>query len=254
MTKQQLTQLIHYEPDTGNITLKVPTSNRQQVGDTLHDKPYINLYQKAYGILKLLAIYLYDNQSVKLITLDGTNNYKLTNLFIVGTYNGKDLTQNMLKKFLNYDKATGIFTWISRYIANTPIGTTAGNVQGTLPDGGYIQISLFGKLYPAHRLAWLYIHGHFPEKQIDHIDHNRTNNCITNLREASNHTNMKNKSKYATNKTGYSGVEEHGDNWKARIGVSGTKVLLGVFKTFNEAVAARKAAEKLLNYHYNHGL
>ena len=65
---------------------------------------------------------------------------------------------------------------------------------------------------------------------------------------------MKNKSLYTTNTSGYSGVEPDGKNWKARIGVNGTKVLLGVFITFEEAVAARKAAEKLLEYHKNHGL
>lgn len=254
MTQEYLKTLIAYEPTTGSITLKVKTSNRQTVGETLHTKSYVNLYGKSYGTLKLLAIYLYGNAHTKLITLDGTTNYKLNNLFVVGSLNEVPLTCDILKIFLTYDSTTGTFTWKARYIAGTPIGTIAGNVQGTLPDAGYVQISLLGKLYSAHRLAWLFTYGKFPDKQIDHIDHDRTNNRISNLRETTQHVNMKNKSMYCTNITGYSGVQPHGQMWKATIGVNGKKVLLGVFKTFEEAVAARKAGEKLLAYHENHGL
>lgn len=254
MTQEYLKTLIEYNGITGTITLLTKTSNRQQVGELLHTKPYINLNGKSYGTLKLLAIYLYNNPDVKLITLDGTACYKLSNLFVVGSFNNTPLIQDILKTFLSYDKDTGIFTWKARYLANTPIGQVAGNVQGTLPDAGYVQISLLGKLYSAHRLAWLYVYGKFPDKQLDHKDHNRTNNSINNLREATQHVNMKNKSMYYTNSSGYAGVEPHGNNWKARIGVNGTKVLLGVFNTYEEAVAAKKAGEKLLAYHENHGL
>lgn len=254
MTQEKLKTLINYDASSGAITLLVKTSNRQQVGEELHTKPYINLYGKSYGTLKLLAIYLYNSPTTKLITLDGSSCYRLANLFVVGSLTGKPLTQEILKTFLSYDKDTGIFKWISRYLPNTPIGQTAGNIQGTLPDAGYVQISLLGKIYPAHRLAWLYTYGIFPDKQLDHKDHNRTNNAIDNLREVTQHVNMKNKSMYYTNTSGYAGVELHGKNWKARIGVNGTKVLLGVFNTYEEAVAARKAGEKLLSYHENHGL
>lgn len=159
------------------------------------------------------------------------------------------LTQDTLKQKLSYNQTTGEFTWNSGSFK----GKVAGCICGSLPNQGYWEITLDNKRYRAHRLAWLYMYGTFPDKVIDHIDHNRTNNAITNLREADIHINSKNKTRYITNRTGYPGVSEHGKNWKARIGVNGTKVLLGVFPTFEEAVAAKKAGEKLLSYHINHG-
>jgi hypothetical protein len=159
------------------------------------------------------------------------------------------LTQEELQTKLDYDKVTGNFYWRTGPLK----GKLAGCKCGTLPDQGYWEITISKKRYKAHRLAWLYVYGTFPEKVIDHIDHDRTNNRIDNLREANIHVNSKNKTLYHTNKSGYPGVDRHGDNWKARIGVNGTKVLLGVFSTFEEAVAAKKAGEKLLAYHNNHG-
>lgn len=253
MTQEELKTLIHYDTHTGHITLLQATTNRQKVGDVVTPCNSLNLYRSTYATLKLIALYVYGDYNIKLITLDGTDNTSLSNLFVVGSLTGVPLTQGILKTFLHFDRDTGIFTRIARTIASTQLGTVAGNVQGTLPDAGYIQISLLGKLYGAHRLAWLYEYGHLPEKQIDHINHDRTDNRIANLRVVDNHTNMKNKSLYTTNSSGYTGVEKHGNNWKARIGVNGTKVLLGVYSTYEEAVAARKAGEKLLSYHNNHG-
>ena len=159
------------------------------------------------------------------------------------------LTQEELKSVLSYDSITGHFYWLK----GSNKGKIAGCICGSLPNQGYWEITVNKKRYRAHRLAWLYTYGVFPDKVLDHIDHNRTNNAISNLREADVHINSKNKTLYYTNRTGYPGVSEHGKNWKARIGVNGTKVLLGVFPTFEEAVAAKKAGEKLLSYHQNHG-
>jgi len=253
MTQIELKRTIHYDETTGQILLLVKTTNRQTEGEELHNKPYINLYGKQYSTLKVLALYIYNDYNTKLITLDGTNKYSLDNLFIVGSLTDAPVTQELVKKFLNYDSTTGKFTWISRYLPGIKLGSEATYVAGSLPDGGYKQLSLFGKIYKAHRLAWLYVYGDLPDKQLDHIDHDRTNNKITNLRLASQHTNMKNKSRYASNTSGYAGVGRHGSSWKASIGVNGSKVLLGVFKSIEEAIAARKAGEKLLNYHRNHG-
>ena len=159
------------------------------------------------------------------------------------------LTQEELKNKLHYDPITGVFTWLKGSMKDK----IAGCKCGELPNQGYWEITIDKKRYKAHRLAWLYVFGSFPEKVLDHIDHDRINNTISNLREATIHINAKNKTIYRTNKSGYPGVDKHGDNWKARIGVNGTKVLLGVFPTFEEAVAAKKAGEKLLSYHKNHG-
>lgn len=159
------------------------------------------------------------------------------------------ITQKELKDKLTYNPATGHFYWLKGKMKDRVAGCKCGN----LPDQGYWEITINKKRYRAHRLAWLYMYGTLPDKLMDHIDHNRTNNAISNLKEVDKHTNAKNKTLYRNNKTGYPGVDPHGNNWKARIGVNGTKVLLGVFPTFEEAVAAKKAGEKLLAYHKNHG-
>ncbi len=178
---------------------------------------------------------------------------KFSNLEELGAFDDVPLTQELLHKYFSYNPESGELRWKLRANKASVIGQIAGATVGVLPDAGYTMLSFFGKRYFAHRLVWLYVHGEWPEKQIDHINHDRTDNRICNLRMASHYTNMKNKSLYTTNRSGYPGVEPHGKNWKARIGVNGTKVLLGVFSSFKEAVAAKQAGEKLLNYHNNHG-
>lgn len=254
MTQELLKTLINYNPVTGIVTRIQPTTKHQTAGETITTS-YISFYMKNYSTTRIIYLYMigvYPDKDV--ILLDQDQLFVWDNLFLIGSYDNVPLTCDILRKFVNYDPATGVLTWRLRATRAAQPGSPIGTVVGTLPDKGYIVITLFGVTYQAHRLAWLHYYGQFPDKQIDHIDHNRTNNSITNLRETSLHTNMKNKSLYTTNTTGYSGVTAHGASWLARVGVNGTKVLLGTFRTFDEAVAARKAAEKLLDYHVNHGL
>lgn len=254
MTQQLLKTLITYDSETGAITRLVPTTNRQYVGERVTDLT-ITFYDRTYSTTRIIYMYVLGNWPAgPIVLIDGTTSLLWSNLYCLGTYDNTSLTQARVQEFLTYLPSTGEFYWKRKPTKTTIIGSLAGSVSGTAPDGGYVFIRLFNKAYAAHRLAWLYVYGNLPDKQIDHIDHDRTNNAIHNLREADNHINMKNKSMYQTNKSGYTGVEQHGLNWKARIGVNGTKVLLGVFVTYEEAVAARKAAEKLLSYHNNHGL
>ena len=254
MTQQLLKTLINYDPVTGIITRIQPTTTHQSIGDIITTGS-ISFYMKNYSTTRILYLYMVGTYPDKdVILLDDVKAFIWDNLFLLGSYTGVPLTSDLLRKFVNYDPDTGLLTWKLRGTRAAEAGKQLGTVVGTLPDKGYIVITLFGTVYQAHRLAWLHYYGQFPEKQIDHIDHDRTNNTISNLRETSLHTNMKNKSLYTTNTTGYSGVTPHGDTWIARIGVNGTKVLLGTFRTIEEAIAARKAAEKLLDYHTNHGL
>ena len=89
------------------------------------------------------------------------------------------LTQEYLKSILDYDLDTGIFTWKINKAKRTKIGDIAG-----WSYNGYREIEINDKKYKAHRLAWLYVYGEMPNKLIDHIDGNRSNNKISNLREA----------------------------------------------------------------------
>lgn len=118
----------------------------------------------------------------------------------------------------------------------------------------YIRLDIFNRHYLAHRIAWFYYHGTWPD-DIDHIDGNGLNNSIFNLRSVSRSSNLKNKRLYSKNKSGISGVTylEKTDNYKVYIVVEGSRVYLGRHKTIFDAACAKKAAEKRFSFHENHG-
>ena len=161
------------------------------------------------------------------------------------------LTQDILKTLLHYSEETGEFTWIK-----TRAGTAlAGSIAGNIHIKGYRIISIFGKLYKAHRLAWLYTYGKWPEDQIDHINGNRDDNRIDNLRDVSSLENSRNSKIRCTNKSGVTGICRYKRNnkWVAQISVKGKVINLGHFDNFNDAVIARKMAETKHGFHENHG-
>jgi hypothetical protein len=98
------------------------------------------------------------------------------------------ITAEWLRSTLAYDQETGIFTWLTAE-GGVCIGSTAGNVN----SNGYAVVGLKGVKYRQHRLAWLHVHGQWPQHTIDHIDGNRTNNQINNLRMVPQSINMQNR-------------------------------------------------------------
>nr|WP_175479900.1 HNH endonuclease signature motif containing protein [Paracoccus homiensis] len=106
----------------------------------------------------------------------------------------------------------------------------------------------------AHRVAWAVIHGRWPNGEIDHINGDRSDNRLANLREVTKRENHRNMAIRSDNTSGVTGVywaREKG-KWAAYIKAD-KMVALGRYDTFAEAVAARRAAEKVLGYHPNHG-
>ena len=154
-----------------------------------------------------------------------------------------ELTVEYLRELLHYSPETGIFTWKVRTSRRVKIGDITGCPGGA----GYLQIRIQSRLHKAHRLAWLYTYGNWPEDQIDHINRNRSDNRISNLRDVSNKQNMQNAGKRGDNKSGHPGVDWHKQNskWRARIMHNQKDIHLGCFTDIEEAIAARKAAEKL---------
>jgi len=146
-----------------------------------------------------------------------------------------DLTQKDLKNALHYDPDTGFFTW-----RMSKRGVIYGSVAGSLTDRGYVRITLDGKTYKAHRLAWLYMSGAWPVDQIDHIDAVRTNNKWENLRSATNQENHSNSPKRKNNKSGYKGVSwsRRDQNWFSTIMVNYKSIYLGSYASAEEAHAA----------------
>lgn len=110
----------------------------------------------------------------------------------------------------------------------------------------------------AHRIAWLLHYGHWPKYTIDHIDGDGTNNKMENLRDVPIGENLKNTRKRKCNNIDdnpYPGVSRRVRRkpWRVKIGVEGKVIYLGSFSTAEEAISAKKDAEKKYGFHPNHG-
>lgn len=159
------------------------------------------------------------------------------------------MTQEDLKTYFRYDKNTGRFFRLKKTGRKGKLGEDIYHIT----DSGYYLVQMFGKKYKAHHLAWLYEYGELPSTQIDHINGNRADNRIDNLRVVSNQENSKNSKKFNNNTSGYTGVSKFKNKWRAYITVNGKQKHLGVFDSILDAVAKRQEANILYGYHINHG-
>jgi len=159
----------------------------------------------------------------------------------------RNLTVERLRELLHYDRETGVFTWrVDRQRARK------GDVAGTIcPMYGYRLIGIDYKHYRANRLAWLYVTGIWPEHLVDHKDRNRANDAWLNLRQASVKQNNENRAVGGSSLSGRPGVswQPARNRWCAHITNNGVTKNLGRFKTLEEAIEARAAAESLLFTH-----
>lgn len=162
------------------------------------------------------------------------------------------LTQEILKQNLHYNPETGLFNWIKGN-NQIKIGDTAGCLHKVR---SYISIKINGKDYLAHRLAWLYVHGEMPADQIDHVNHDKTDNRIANLRAVTNQENHQNRTINSNNTSGFMGVNWYKptQKWHARIMIDGKNKHLGYFTNQADAIVARQIANVKYGFHENHGI
>ena len=162
------------------------------------------------------------------------------------------VSQQDLKNLFWLNRDTGDLMNRSRRNSRAPANAIAGSLD---TSHGCRRIQINKVKYHAHRLVWLYHHGVWPDKDIDHIDGNPLNNRIENLRVVTNQENSKNQKLRCTNTSGVMGAYFHkrDQKWIAQIKVDGKLIFLGYFGTFEEAVAARKSAESFYGFHENHG-
>ncbi len=156
-------------------------------------------------------------------------------------------SQNDLQLVLKYESETGLFYWIGS--KNNRVKN--GSVAGSKDSSGHIQIKIFGRTYLAHRLAWLYSHGEWPEQQIDHINGIKSDNRITNLRDVSPRINAENRRLACkTSKSGILGVSWHkaSNSWTSSIKTLGKRKHLGCFKTPELAHEAYLNAKRQLHH------
>lgn len=146
------------------------------------------------------------------------------------------ITQVELLQIINYNPNTGIFTWI----ISPRNGINVGDKVGSIDDNGYIIIRIKRKAYKAHRLAFLYMTGKWPEEFVDHIDKNRSNNKWENLREATNQQNQFNSKCHIDNKLNLKGIVYSYGKYRVTI----RRKHIGLFYDLNEAKEAYENAAK----------
>jgi hypothetical protein len=153
------------------------------------------------------------------------------------------LSAEQLKELLYYDPVTGVWTWLKPIQRGVKPGAVAGCYTH---KSGYGQISVGGKLYLTHRLAWLYMTGEWPEHEVDHRDGVPGHDQWDNLRSATVLQNRHNVKVHKDSTTGVRGVswsKWHGA-YLARICCAGKQIFLGSFSTLEGATSARVAGEK----------
>jgi hypothetical protein len=152
------------------------------------------------------------------------------------------LTQQRLKELLDYDRDTGSFTR-----KTTTKGALKGAPAGCLKPNNYVELMVDGLLYKAHRLAWLYEYGSFPQNHLDHINGNKSDNRVINLREATHSNNLKNVGVRKDNKLGVKGIHLDKGIYVAQLIIDGKQKKIGRFKCLEDA---KKAYIEKARLHY----
>lgn len=148
---------------------------------------------------------------------------------------------NLLREILEYQPDTGLFFW-----KKAPSGRVSGQKVGGKDRQGYIRIRIDNIKYAAHRLAWMYVYGSFPNNFIDHINGIKDDNRICNLRDVTRSENMQNINK-PQGKNIYLGVYSVNKNkkYRAKIEIDGRQIHLGYFPTQENARSAYIEAKKV---------
>ena len=147
-----------------------------------------------------------------------------------------NLTKDQLDEILNYDRVTGVFTW-KRDMGQRGL---RDSVAGSYLNNGYVRIKIHGRLYQAHRLAWVVLYEEQPPNEIDHINGVKTDNRPENLRAASRGGNCQNTRIRKDNSSGLKGVSwnSRAKKWRARCNFENRQYNLGNFHSKEDAHAA----------------
>ena len=181
----------------------------------------------------------------------------------------KDLpSPEVLRQLLRYEPETGKLIWRPRgapffaggdypadRLAKSWNGRFAGKDAGTVHAKGYRYIKIDSQCFAAHRIVVAMVSGEWPTYEIDHIDHDKLNNRMSNLRIATRSENARNMPKHRSNKSGHNGVvwNKKTSKWRAFIGVNGRNIHLGSFDKIEDAINARIVANKEYGYAIYHG-
>lgn len=177
----------------------------------------------------------------------------------------KDLPEPaLLRKLLRYEPETGKLYWLERTLEMFPHARACISWNArfarkealtSLDRKGYRRGAIFNKFYAAHRVIWAIVHGEWPPEQIDHINGDKQDNRLGNLRAVSNSENLKNQKRPKNNTSGIIGVYWNKQlvAWHAQIKINGKKKHLGTYQCIGAAAAARASADLKHGFHRNHG-
>jgi len=183
--------------------------------------------------------------------------------------NNKILSELNVRSLIDCNVATGKLYWKERPVelfretskrsaqnnCNLWNSKNAGQEAFITPSTrGYLQGCFYNKIYQAHRVVWLWVHERWPENDIDHLDGDKTNNCIDNLADKTPLENNKNRAFNTNNTSGYKGVfwNKERQKWRAQIFADGRQFYLGLYETKEEAFSAYVSAAKQFGFTERH--
>ena len=255
MDIESLNAKLSYDPDTGRIAWRHAIANcdpSKQAGYFCHRKGYrIILFEGDKCIATSLIWWIHYGEAPKarIIHLNGDrDDFRICNLAEFKRNDAK-VTDDQIRGAFIYSPSTGhLYSLVCLKQIRRERIVRQGRSE-------YWRVDFRGKNFLSHRIAWFLYYGEWPKGKIDHINHDSTDNRIQNLRDVSQSENLRNSKKSIKNTSGVTGVSKSSTpgKWCAWIGDKSKRISLGTFKTFEEAVAARKQAEIDLGYHYNHG-
>lgn len=192
-------------------------------------------------------------EDVKPLALGGLSERRVTpsdlhTLLDVCFYTGR------LKWRKRYEGMQAAGKTLSRHGANIFNGKFLHTSVGSVGPNGYLQIGFLGYDLLAHRVIWTMRFGAWPDRKVDHINGDRLDNRLVNLRLVDDTDHTRNMARPRHNTSGHVGVRKTSSGrWQAYICVADRQRHIGVYSSFGEAVAARKAAERANSFHENHG-
>lgn len=249
MDYQEVRKIFNYRED-GKLIWKETRSNNARKGMVAgfinHGSPVVFLNGRK--MLQSKVVFLWHNGHLPQKALYHINGIKSDNRIEnlqEGTQsisNHAESFQDMLHKLFRY-REDGQLIWIKK-----KTGAKFNKPAGAMHRNGYKVITIDGKQYPAHRLIWAYHHGYLPECEIDHINREKDDNRIENLRMVSTSCNQRNTGNWSTCTTGVKGVVKGYKGFRAHVRLMNKTFNLGDFDDFDEAVLTRLAAEQCLSW------
>ncbi len=252
---EDLRKTVKYNPEEGTF-FKMTYGVMKPFG--IKSKGTLKIEGKPYNAAKLAWWFVHgvypDGRGVFGYKDGNSLNWKISNLVPLFDIDNGELTQNRLKELFDYDSETG------NLIRKYTMGGQKPGIADTMREDGYLRVSIFGKRYQSHRIVWLWNTGSFPKYEIDHINHDKADNRMENLRDVPTSENSKNMPSYSNRelpmgvylrKAGTNRLTR--DRYEAILSFENKRHHIGTYNTAHEANIAVTAVRTYLGFHDNHG-